>query len=206
MLAAFVVAYIPIDFTSQVYGDGFSVQKIGYFLAYNVSSGTSPKASDFQFGWLNNLNIVFCALVGIFLILVCYLNFFQAKKTIMNRYGYIMCAAIICSLILANVFGQLAGQYREEDPTGYNFFPIFFVVTKSGIDKYLYQWNESGITMLAFTSLGILITLVMFPFWIVVGHRSGKINKDTGSIMLLKDEKSKMMLARDKVKDHHKED
>ena len=202
MLAAFIAAYIPFtfDMTSDY---KVLVTKIGYYLSYS-QYGTRPSPSDFQFGWYNNLNIGLCAGIGVLLILICYLNFFQTKRTIMNRYGYIMCIAFVISLIFANVFGQLAGKNLiEEDPTKRNFFPIFYMVVENSDGSYFYQWNESGITMFAFNAFAILVAFVMLPFWLIVGNKTGRITKETGKIMMLKDEKSKLMLARDKAKDNN---
>ena len=206
MIFAFLCAYIPTDFIQK--GDGISVTKIGYFFAYNVESGASPKPSDFQFGSFNIINIIACAIVGIFMILVCYLNFYHTKKTIMNRFGYSMCLVIAFSVVLSNVFGQLAGQFNDEDPIGRNFFPIFFNAVVSQDQSILYQWNEAGIAMVSFSVLAFVAIIVMIPFWIYYGVKTGRISKNTGKIMMMKDEKSKIMLARDKVNDnqHHKED
>ena len=199
MVAAFVSAFIPAYFIQDAEGK-ISVSKIGYFLSYS-SYGARPSSTDFQFGWLNVLNLCFCIGISILLILVWYLNFFQAKKTIMNRYGYVMCFSIIASLILANIFGQLAGR-AANDPDYYDsFFPIFFMAVKNSDGTFLYQWNESGITMLSFNVLGLISTLTMLPFWIVVANKTGRITKNTSKMMLLRDDTSKMILARDIVKD-----
>ena len=199
MLFAFLSAYIPVDFTIDGEGGNVSVVKVGFTCSY-AQIGAPSNYFDFQFGWMNVLMICCCIFVGIFMIVTIYLNFFQAKKTIMNRYAYIICACIIIALILENIFGQLAGKMNPDavGPGGTNFFPIFFstVETAPGSDVYLYRWNEAGIGMLVVNVLIYIVIVVMIPFWIVVAVKTGRMNRYTGRIMMMQDDHMKAMIAK----------
>ena len=108
--------------------------------------------------------IVACAVVGLLMIITIYLNFFVAHKTIMNRYAYMFCIAVILGIVFANIFGQLCGKYTDA-PENENFFPIFFMTegTDLSSEAVTYKLNEGGITMLSFSVIFFAVMFVMIP-------------------------------------------